>query len=134
HRVLPRRLRLQRPLREAPAGSAEGERSRGRAPRVGLGARHWREATFTLAPNTVVIAEGCFLFAGRRERELDLSVWLDLPLEQVVGRALARPRDVERMGGPDGVRERYAARYLPGQRLHLERDDPKGPADNVLQV
>ena len=94
----------------------------------------WREATFTLAPNTVVIAEGCFLFAGGRARELDLSVWLDLPLEQVVGRALARPRDVERMGGPDGVRERYALRYLPGQRLHLERDDPKGQADIVVPV
>src|SRR5689334_24000193 len=39
-------------------------------------------------------------------------------------RALRRPRDLERMGGPTGVRERYEARYIPGQVIHLERDMP----------
>jgi uridine kinase len=93
----------------------------------------WQEARFVVEPRAVVIVEGCFLFTGR-ERAFDLTVWLDLPLGAVVGRALQRPRDLVRMGGVDGVRERYAARYLQGQALHLERDDPAGRADVVLQA
>jgi uridine kinase len=92
----------------------------------------WRTETFPLRPDTLLIVEGCFLFADGGGDEFDLAVWIDLPLSQVVERALARPRDLERMGGPDGVRERYARRYLPGQRLHLERDDPARRADVVL--
>ena len=84
-----------------------------------------------LEPGATVVVEGCFLFRGR-EDALDLRVWLDLPLDRVVQRALQRPRDLERMGGPDGVRERYATRYLPAQRRHLELDDPRSRADLVL--
>jgi uridine kinase len=94
----------------------------------------WRVETRRIEPSTVLVVEGCFLFAGGRARDFDLSVWLDLPLDRVVERALARPRDLERMGGADGVRERYAARYLPGQRLHLARDDPAGQVDVVVPV
>ncbi|HZT83862.1 MAG TPA: hypothetical protein VE984_00375 [Gaiellaceae bacterium] len=59
---------------------------------------------------------------------------MDLPLDEIVPRALARPRDLERMGGPEGVRERYERRYVPGQRLHLERDRPQEQATLVLRV
>lgn len=93
----------------------------------------WQDARVVIEPNAVVIVEGCFLFTGR-EDAFDLTIWLDLPLDAVVERALQRPRDLERMGGADGVRERYAARYLPGQALHLERDDPAARADVVLQA
>lgn len=92
----------------------------------------WAERAFELPPSAVVVVEGCFLFAGGRASEFDLSVWLDLPLEQVVPRALRRPRDLERMDGPDGVRERYENRYIPGQRLHLEQDRPREQATIVV--
>lgn len=91
----------------------------------------WREQTVVLEPGMNVVVEGCFLFRGR-EDELDLRIWVDLPLDRVVERALQSPRDLERMGGPDGVRERYATRYLPAQRRHLELDDPRSRADLVL--
>jgi uridine kinase len=93
----------------------------------------WRNETFALERDTVLIAEGCFLFAGRGRGAFDLAVWIDLPLERVVERALTRPRDLERMGGPDGVRKRYADRYLPGQRLHLAQDEPARHADVVFR-
>jgi uridine kinase len=93
----------------------------------------WRDETFALETATVLIAEGCFLFAGHGRDAFDLAVWIDLPLGRVVERALGRPRDLARMGGRDGVRERYANRYLPGQRLHLERDEPARHADLVLR-
>ena len=91
----------------------------------------WRDATLLVPPHSVVVVEGCFLFTGR-EGAFDLTVWLELPLDRVVERAI--PRDSERMGGPDGVRERYTTRYLPGQTLHLERDDPRRRADVVYAV
>ena len=94
----------------------------------------WKQDLVQLQPGTTVIAEGCFLYAAGRATEFDLSVWIDLPLEEIVPRALGRPRDVERMGGPDGVRERYEKRYIPGQRLHLERDRPREHATLVLSV
>jgi uridine kinase len=94
----------------------------------------WTGRVVDLTPGAVVVVEGCFLFAGDRAGEFDLSVWLDLPLEEIVPRALERPRDLERMGGPDGVRERYANRYIPGQRLHLERDRPQDQAMLVCRA
>ena len=94
----------------------------------------WQDATFELQPETVLVVEGCFLFAGAGRAAFDVSVWIELPLERVVERALARPRDLERMGGPDGVRERYDARYLPGQLLHLQADEPAAHADLVFEA
>lgn len=94
----------------------------------------WREASFALEPHAVVIVEGCFLFVDGREDAFDLRVWLELPLEQSVERALRRPRDLERMGGPAGVRERYALRYVPGQRHHLEHDAPQSRSDVVIDA
>jgi len=91
----------------------------------------WHDATLVVPPRSAVVVEGCFLFTGR-EDAFDLTVWLDLPLDRVVERAI--PRDAERMGGADRVRERYARRYLPGQALHLERDDPRRRADVVYAV
>ena len=93
----------------------------------------WRDERLALEAGAVVIAEGCFLFAHGRAAEFDLSVWIDLPLEEIVTRALQRPRDLERMGGPEGVRQRYARRYVPGQALHLERDQPAELATLVLR-
>lgn len=92
----------------------------------------WKERTLRLPQAAVVIVEGCFLFAENRASEFDLSVWLDLPLERIVTRALNRPRDLERMGGPDGVRSRYSQRYIPGQQLHLEHDRPHLQAELVF--
>jgi uridine kinase len=92
----------------------------------------WRIERFTIAPRAVVIVEGCFLFTAERADAFDLRVWIDLPLEQSVSSARHRQLDLDRMGGPSGVRDRYARRYMPGQQLHLERDTPKRKADVVL--
>lgn len=94
----------------------------------------WQEHMIELPPQAILVVEGCFLFTDDRAGEFDLAVWLDLPLEKILPRALRRPRDLERMGGPDGVRERYEHRYIPGQRLHLERDRPQERATLVFRV
>lgn len=94
----------------------------------------WKTRKLALSPAAVVIVEGCFLFAHGRAEEFDLSIWLDLPLAGILPRALQRPRDLDRMGGPQGVRSRYEERYIPGQRLYLERDRPQEQADLVLDA
>jgi uridine kinase len=93
----------------------------------------WRDEHLLLPAGAVVIAEGCFLFTQGHAADFDLSVWIDLPFDEVVPRALRRPRDLERMGGPDGVRDRYTSRYLPGQAIHLERDAPAEHATLVVR-
>ena len=90
----------------------------------------WDERVFVVEPGAIVIVEGVFLFTPELLPLLDLKVWLEISFDDALARALER--DAHAMGGPDGVRERYATRYFPGQRLHLERDRPDESADLVL--
>jgi uridine kinase len=92
----------------------------------------WDERIFVVEPGAIVLVEGVFLFTRELLPLLDLKVWLEIPFADALERALVR--DADAMGGPDGVRERYATRYFPGQRLHLERDRPSESADLVLRV
>jgi uridine kinase len=90
----------------------------------------WDERAFVVEPGAIVLLEGVFLFTSDVAPLLDLKVWLEIGFDEALERALVR--DAKAMGGPDGVRERYATRYFPGQRLHLERDRPRESADLVL--
>jgi uridine kinase len=90
----------------------------------------WDEREVVVERDAVVLVEGVFLFTPRLVPLLDLKVWLELGFDEALERALVR--DADAMGGPDGVRERYATRYFPAQRLHLERERPREAADLVL--
>jgi hypothetical protein len=41
-------------------------------------------------------------------------------------------RDQEQFGTPEQVRQRYAQRYLPAQRVYLQSCQPKERADVVV--
>jgi uridine kinase len=90
----------------------------------------WAEQDFVVEAGAIVLVEGVFLFRPEVVPLLDLKVWLEISFEDALARALER--DADAMGGEDGVRERYATRYFPGQRLHLERDRPRDHADLVI--
>jgi uridine kinase len=92
----------------------------------------WDQREFVVEPGAIVLLEGVFLFTPEVVPLLDLKVWLEISFDAALARALER--DADAMGGPDGVRERYATRYFPGQRLHLERDRPDAAADLVLSM
>jgi uridine kinase len=92
----------------------------------------WGEQDFVVEPGAIVLVEGVFLFRPEVVPLLDLKVWLEISFDDALARALAR--DADAMGGEDGVRERYATRYFPGQRLHLERDRPHEHADVVVHT
>jgi uridine kinase len=90
----------------------------------------WDERRFVVVPGAIVLVEGVFLFRPQILPLLDLKVWLDISFDDALARAVVR--DADAMGGRDGVRRRYATRYFPGQRLHLERERPRDAADLVL--
>jgi uridine kinase len=90
----------------------------------------WDAQEFTVEPGAIVLVEGVFLFTPQVLPLLDLKIWLEIGFDDALERALVR--DAAAMGGRDSVRERYATRYFPGQRRHLERDRPRDQADVIL--
>ncbi|GAA1793293.1 hypothetical protein GCM10009682_13960 [Luedemannella flava] len=78
----------------------------------------------------VLLFEGVFLLRPELRGHWDLAVYLDIAPEESVRRALLR--DAGLFGGPAATRERYQARYLPGQELYRAEADPRGHADVVI--
>lgn len=81
-------------------------------------------------PSAVLIFDGVFLQRPEIRRSWDFTVFVQASFEVTVTRAITR--DVELFGSPEAVRARYLARYVPGERLYLERDRPRERADVVV--
>jgi uridine kinase len=81
--------------------------------------------------NAVLLFDGVFLQRPELHGLWDLSVWVDVPFEITVARAVAR--DAAR-GGTDAaaVRSQYDRRYVPGQRLYMSQCRPHERADVVF--
>jgi uridine kinase len=77
----------------------------------------------------VVVIEGIFLFKLAYRHHFDLTIWVDCSFAVALQRAIARgqeklsPRDTERA---------FETIYFAAQRLHLDRDDPRGAAEFIL--
>jgi uridine kinase len=95
--------------------------------------RRERELEPRILPVTddiVVLFDGVFLHRDELFEAWDLSFFLDVTFETV------RKRAKERHGGDFGseeeIMERYARRYIPGQKLYLARCKPRERADFVI--
>jgi uridine kinase len=80
--------------------------------------------------DAVLLFDGVFL--ARRELEgcWDLTIWLEVPFEVTVERAIARDA---RNGGDSAVtRSKYERRYVPGQRLYFAQCRPRDRARIVV--
>ena len=75
-----------------------------------------------LAAPRPLVADGVFLFHPDLRDLWDLKIFLRCD------RAVALERGVAR----DGVRERYLARYVPGETQYLDEVDPEALADLVV--
>ena len=81
-------------------------------------------------PDAVLLFDGVFLSRSELERCWDVMIWLDVPFEVTVERAIARD---SRNGGDAAVtRGKYERRYVPGQRLYLTSCRPRERADIVV--
>ena len=82
------------------------------------------------ARDAVLLFDGVFLSRSELQTVWDLAIWLDVPFEITVERAVAR----DSRGGGDAAatRAKYEQRYVPGQRLYLEQCRPRDRADIVV--
>ncbi|MCK9893911.1 uridine kinase [Frankia sp. AgB32] len=82
------------------------------------------------APDAVLLLDGVFLLREELSACWDLSVFLQISPAESLRRALHR--DIELFGSPGAVRDRYLARYLPGQSIYFLHAAPQEHADILI--
>ncbi len=80
--------------------------------------------------DAVLIVDGVFLLREELRGYWDLTVFLQISPTESLRRALQR--DVALFGSPAAVRERYEARYLPGQQLYHACARPRDHAHVLI--
>jgi len=80
--------------------------------------------------DAVLLFDGVFLSCPELQTSWDLTIWLDVPFEVTVERAVAR--DTRNGGNAAVTRGKYERRYVPGQRLYLAQCRPRERADIVV--
>jgi uridine kinase len=80
---------------------------------------------------TLVVCDGVFLLQRAIADLWDLRIFVTVSFEEMLRRAL--DRDVARLAGSrEEVERLYRERYIPGQRLYLEREHPLERTDLVV--
>lgn len=92
--------------------------------------RFGRTVRYEVHSGSIVLIEGVFLFQPRWLHYFDLKVFL--AVEEAAARRRGIERDRATMG--EAVAERYDSKYLPAQRLYVERCQPAECADIVIDV
>jgi uridine kinase len=82
-------------------------------------------------PGAVLLFDGVFILREELRPFWDFSVFVDTGFDVTLARALHR--DLSLFGSERAVRERYERRYIPGERLYLERCRPLDHADAVVR-
>jgi uridine kinase len=82
------------------------------------------------SPGSILLFDGVFLLRDELRACWDFSIFVQADFDEIVRRA--EKRDRELMGGAEAVRERYRARYVPGQELYFSRCAPQKIADVVF--
>lgn len=107
------------------------------------GSREFRRAVFDFrtdqrvdaavehaALNSILPLDGVFLLRPGLREHFDLSIFVRVDFPVAVQRA--EHRDTSLFGSIDEVHRRYRERYVPGQRLYLERVEPERWATMVV--
>jgi uridine kinase len=108
------------------------------------GSGRYRTAVFDLRSDTrlkgprrlgpadsVLLVDGVFLLRPELNDLWDLRVFVHVPPDEVLRRAMGRDRAL--FGSADALRRRYERRYIPGQRLYLAAVRPLKLADAVFE-
>ncbi|HEU5349090.1 MAG TPA: hypothetical protein VFU63_10815 [Ktedonobacterales bacterium] len=92
---------------------------------------HPLSAPEEVAPgDAVLILDGVFLLRAELDKLWDYRIFVELPFEAALQRA--RQRDTALFGSEEAVRERYAERYIPGQRIYFKAARPRERADAIV--
>jgi uridine kinase len=77
----------------------------------------------------ILLIEGIFLFKKKYLSYYDYKIWIDCSFETGLKRAMKR--NSEKLSNEQLIND-YHTFYYPAQRLHFEKDNPKGNADVVF--
>ncbi len=77
----------------------------------------------------IIVLDGNFLLRRDLRPLYDLAFWLDCSFDTALRRATERDQGVL---SEEEIAWEHTTLYFPAQRIHLERDDPRGAADLVL--
>jgi len=86
----------------------------------------WERAS----PDAILLFEGVFLHRPELLPHWDFSLFLDVAFEVTIERA--SKRDLKYFGSEEALRSLYRQRYIPGQQLYLEAEQPAEKAGGVL--
>lgn len=84
----------------------------------------------TAPENCVLIFEGVFLMRPELKDLWDHKIWLDVSFNTVLERAMKR--DLYLFGNEDKIKEKYLKRYIPGQKIYLDKIDPVSVVDTAI--
>ena len=79
------------------------------------------------APNAILLFDGVFLLRHELRGYWDLAIFVEADFATAIARAEVRDREL--FGDATAIRQRYESRYVPGQKLYLEQEQPKHFAD-----
>jgi uridine kinase len=107
------------------------------------GSRRYRHQLMDLAAHTVLdgparaatgdailVADGCFLQRPELDAHWDLRIFIDIPLDEVLRRGVAR--DHVWMSSAAEAERRYRTKYLPGESRYLDEVRPRERAQLVV--
>jgi uridine kinase len=81
-------------------------------------------------PSATLVIDGVFLLRPELRRWWNLGIYVHVPEEIALARAIARDSDM--YGGPDETEVKYRSRYLPGQALYRMEAHPQDAALIVI--
>jgi uridine kinase len=92
-------------------------------------ARQYQKHTYNIENVDVILVEGIFLFKQPYRSLFDLAIWVDCSFATALARALQRAQE----GLPPAETiAAYETIYFPAQRIHFDRENPRGSADLIL--
>jgi len=89
----------------------------------------YRKDRYEFCRVDVVLLEGIFLFKPQYRHHFDLRLWIDCSFERALKRAIKRGQEGLL---PAETQHAFETIYFPAQRIHADRDDPRGAADIIL--
>ncbi|WP_239083665.1 uridylate kinase [Asanoa ishikariensis] len=84
----------------------------------------------TATADAVLIADGCFLQRPELDAHWDLRIFIDIPLDEVLRRGIAR--DQTWMSSAAEAERRYRTKYIAGESRYLDEVRPRDRAQLVV--
>lgn len=90
--------------------------------------RYNNKRRYNIDKDTIILIEGVLLYREPIDRYFDCRIYIDISFDEVINRALQRDSVI--FG--DSVTERYYSKYIPIQKLYIEKYKPKEKCDIVV--